>query len=141
MERVVADSTTEPWFRTLLVGGFAALAIVLSVVGVAGVTAYAVSRRTREIGVRIALGATPGSVVVLMVSQGFTATAAGIAAEIAGVLALTRLLSQFLFGVTATDPAVFAGATAVVTVAALAATYVPARRAASIDPMLTLRAE
>ena len=141
MERVVADSTTEPRFRTLLVGGFAALAIVLSVVGVAGVTAYAVSRRTREIGVRIALGATPGSVVVLMVSQGFTATAAGIAAEIAGVLALTRLLSQFLFGVTATDPAVFAGATAVVTVAALAATYIPARRAASIDPMLTLRAE
>ena len=110
-------------------------------VGVAGVTAYAVSRRTREIGVRIALGATRGSVVVLMVSQGFTATAAGLAAGIAGALALTRLLSQFLFGVTATDPAVFAGATAVVTVAALAATYVPARRAASIDPMLTLRAE
>ena len=141
MERVVADSTTEPRFRTLLVGGFAALAIILSVVGVAGVTAYAVSRRTREIGVRIALGATRGSVVVLMVSQGFTATAAGLAAGIAGALALTRLLSQFLFGVTATDPAAFAGATALVTVAALAATYVPARRAASIDPMLTLRAE
>jgi putative ABC transport system permease protein len=141
MDRIVADSTTEPRFRTMLVGAFAALAVVLSIIGVAGVIAYAVSRRTREIGLRVALGATQRQVVTMMIARGFVPTMIGVGVGLAGALAVTRLLSGLLFGVATTDATVFAEASAILAVAALAATYVPARRATAIDPMIALRAD
>ena len=141
MDQMVAESTVEPRLRTLLVGAFAGLAVLLSVVGVAGVIAYAVNRRTQEIGIRVALGATSGQVVAMMLARGFIPTMVGVAAGLGGALAASRVLTGLLFGVAATDAGVFAGATALLTAAALVATYVPARRATTIDPMLALRAE
>ena len=141
MDRMVADSTTQPRMRTLLLGAFAALAVMLSVVGVAGVIAYAVNRRTREIGIRVALGATRSQVMTMMLARGFVPTVAGVVAGIAGALAVTRVLSGLLFGVAAIDAGVFAAATAVLTAASLLATYLPARRAMSIDPTVALRCE
>src|SRR5262249_7184194 len=99
MDRVVTRSTSEPRFRTVLVGSFAALALLLSVVGVAGVIAFTVERRTREIGVRVALGATKLQVVAMLMRQGMAPAAVGIAAGLAGALALSRLLAGLLFGV------------------------------------------
>ncbi len=139
MERVVSDSTIEPRFRTVLLMAFAGLALVLSVVGVAGVIAYAVSRRRQEIGVRVALGATGGRVIAMLLMEGLWPAAGGIIIGIAGSLLLTRLLSGLLFGVTATDPLVFVMASATLLAAALAGTFVPARRAASVDPIVALR--
>ena len=139
MEKVVADSTNEPRFRTLLLTAFAALALVLSVVGVAGVIAYAVSRRRQEIGVRVALGATSGRVTSMMLLEGLWPAVAGILVGIAGSFALTRILAGLLFGVTATDLMVFTTATVTLLIAAIAATFIPARRAASVDPMVALR--
>lgn len=141
MDRMVADSTMEPRLRTLLVSAFAALAVLLSIVGVAGVIAYAVSRRTHEIGIRVALGATRRQVVTMMVARGLVPTMIGVAIGVAGALAVTRVLSGLLFGVTVTDASIFAEATAVLTLAALIATYIPARRATTIDPVIALRAE
>lgn len=141
MEQMIADSTTQPRFRTMLIGAFAVLAVLLSIVGVAGVITYAVGRRTQEIGIRVVLGATRGQVVSLMVRQGMWPAAIGVAVGVSGAFALTRVLSGLLFGVTATDAGVFAAATAMLTLAALAAAYVPARRATAIDPMVALRAD
>ena len=141
MEQMVADSTTEPRFRTLLVAAFAALAVLLSIVGVAGVVAYAVSRRTHEIGIRVALGATQRQVVTMMVARGFGPTMIGVVGGVTGALAMTRLLSGLLFGVATTDVGVFVGATATISLAALVATCVPVRRATTIDPMIALRNE
>ena len=141
MDALVAESTTEPRLRTMLVGAFAALAVLLSVVGVAGVIAYAVTRRTHEIGIRVALGATRRQVVGMMVARGFVPTLIGVAVGIGGALAITRVLSGLLFGVATTDASVFITATAILTFAALVATYVPARRATTIDPMIALRGD
>jgi putative ABC transport system permease protein len=141
LNQFVAASTSEPRVRMLLLGAFAALAVLLAVVGVAGVIAYAVSRRTREIGVRVALGARAGDVIRLVLRQGMVPAVAGIGLGLAGAAALTRLLAGLLFGVTPLDVTVFAAATIVLGSAALAASYLPARRAASVDPMAALRAE
>jgi putative ABC transport system permease protein len=141
MGAVVDESTTEPRFRTLLLGAFATLAVLLAVVGVSGVISYAVGRRTHEIGVRVALGATRWDVVSLLLRQGLLPTTFGLTLGIAGALVLTRVLASLLFGVSTTDFTVFAGATALLALAALGATYLPARRATGIDPMLALRAE
>ena len=141
MDRVVVDSTAEPRFRTLLVGVFAALAMLLSVVGVGGVIAYTVSRRTHEIGVRVALGATGGTVVRLVMGQGLRPAALGLAIGLAAAFALTRVLAGLLFGVSAIDAGVYAGAAGLLWLAAVAATYLPARRATSVDPMTALRAD
>ena len=141
MDRMIAESMTQPRFRTLLVSAFAALALVLAIVGVAGVIAYAVSRRTQEIGIRVALGATGSRVTSMMLMEGLWPAAAGVGMGIAGAIALTRVLSGLLFGVTATDPVVFAICAATLLAAALAATWIPARRAATVDPMIALRAD
>jgi ABC-type antimicrobial peptide transport system permease subunit len=141
MDQIVAVSTTEPRFRAMLVGAFAALALVLSVVGVAGVISYTVGRRMHEIGVRVALGATGRQVVGLLLAQGMWPAAMGIAIGLAGSLALTRVLSGLLYGVAATDVGTFAFAAAVLASASLAATYLPARRAMTVDPVIALRAE
>jgi len=141
MEHVVALSTTEPRFRTMLVGAFATLALTLSVLGVAGVISYTLSRRTHEIGVRVALGATRGQLVRLLLAQGTRPTAIGIAIGLTGALALTRVLAGLLYGVTATDAGTFAASAAILAAASLVATYMPARRAAGVDPVIALRSD
>jgi putative ABC transport system permease protein len=141
MEQVVGNSTAQPRFRTWLLATFAGLALLLSVVGVAGVIAYSVSRRTHEIGVRVALGATGNNVISLLMRQGMVPTGVGVALGAAGSLAFGRVMSGLLFGVTATDSSVFAVAALALICAAALATYLPARRATSIDPMIALRSE
>jgi putative ABC transport system permease protein len=134
-------TTTEPRFRTLLVAAFAMLAVLLAVGGVAGVIAYSVGKRTHEIGVRVALGATRGNVVLLLLQQGMLSTAIGLGVGIAAAFAMTRVLANLLFGVSTTDVSVFAGASVLLAVAALGATYLPVRRATRVDPVIALRAE
>jgi putative ABC transport system permease protein len=141
MRAVLDESTIEPRFRMVLVGAFATLALILAVIGVSGVISYAVGRRTHEIGVRVALGATRADVVSLVLSQGMLPTTIGLTVGLAGALALTRVLASLLYGVSTTDVAVFSGATALMAVVALGATYLPARRATTIDPMMALRTD
>jgi ABC-type antimicrobial peptide transport system permease subunit len=125
----------------LLLGLFAGLALVLAAIGIHGVLSYAVSQRRREIGIRMALGARSSDLVALVVRQGVTLAAVGLAAGLAGAFVLTGFLSTQLFGVTPTDPATFATVAAVLFVVALAATVAPAHRAASVDPIVSLRSE
>jgi putative ABC transport system permease protein len=141
MDGVVADANAEPRFEMLLLGMFAAVALVLAAVGIYGVMSYSVSRRTHEIGVRISLGATRADVLRLVMRQGLTLAFAGSAAGAAGALMLSRLMTKVLFGVKPTDPVTFAAVVVVLTLVALIATYVPARRATCVDPMTALRAE
>jgi putative ABC transport system permease protein len=141
MAAFLDESTSDARFRTLLIGAFATLAVLLAVVGVSGVISYAVSRRTHELGVRVALGATRRQILSLVLRQGMRPTAIGLAMGLCGAAALTRLIAGLLFAVSAMDFAVFAASTALLTVAALTATYLPARRATTVDPMLALRAE
>ena len=139
MEEAMADSVSQPRLRTMLLALFSALALALSLIGVYGVMAYAVSERTHEIGVRIALGASPADIRSLIVGQGTRLAAAGIAIGIAGALATSRALGALLFGVSATDPATFALAALFLAVAGVAAAYIPARRASRTDPVALLR--
>jgi putative ABC transport system permease protein len=137
----VAHSTQGRRFTVALLGAFAALALVLATVGIYGVISYSVTRRTHEIGVRMALGAERGRIAGMVVGRAAMLGGAGVALGAAGGLALTRLLRSMLYGVSATDPAVFAGASLfLLTVAALAG-YIPARRAARVDPGVALRHE
>jgi putative ABC transport system permease protein len=141
LDQYFADSVAEPRFGSLLLGTFAGLAVLLACLGVYGVVSYAVVQRTREIGIRMALGAGGGSVVRSVLYRGMLLAFIGVTIGLAGSFALVHLLSSMLFGVQATDPLTFAlAAVALLGVAALAS-YVPARRAASIDPMQALRTE
>jgi predicted permease len=128
-------------FDLTLVGVFAAAALLLAVAGIYGVTAYGVAQRTREIGVRIALGASTTDVLGLVLGQGLRMTLIGLGAGIAGAVALTRTLQSLLFGVAATDPATFTAVTLLLVAVAALACYVPARRATRVDPMVALRDE
>jgi predicted permease len=129
------------YFNLTLVAAFAATALALAVAGIYGVMAYTVSRRRREIGVRVALGANPGDVRRMILAQGLATTAAGLAAGLLGALGLTRTLESLLFDIAPTDPATFAGVVVVLAVVAALACYVPARRATLADPMEALRQE
>jgi predicted permease len=141
MNDFLSDSVAQPRFTTLLLGGFATLALVLALVGVYGVMSYTVNQRAREIGVRLALGARRIEVVRMIVRQSLAHAFAGVMLGLAGAAAATRLLSGLLFGVSATDPAAFAGAATAVVLASLAATYVPAFRASRVSPVSVLRSE
>ncbi|HKV28476.1 MAG TPA: ABC transporter permease [Candidatus Acidoferrales bacterium] len=141
MDQMIASSNAAPRFQTVLLGIFGALGLVLAVVGIYGVISYSVSQRTHEIGIRMALGAEPQQVMRLVIAQGLKLALAGVAIGIAASLALTKLMASLLFGVSATDPVTFAGVAMVLTIAALAACYIPARRAMRVDPMVALRYE
>jgi len=128
-------------FNLTLVGSFAVAALLLGAVGIYGIMSYWVSRRTREIGVRLALGAEPGDVVRMTLRHGSITVAAGVVIGLAGSFVLTRSMQSLLFGVRAADPVTFAGVTLLLALIALVASYVPARRAAKVDPMVALRYE
>jgi predicted permease len=135
------DSMAQPRFRTLLLGLFGVVALVLAAVGIYGVISYSVAQRTQEIGLRMALGADPAQVLGLVVGQGMKLVLVGLAAGVAGAFGLTRLFSSLLFGITAGDPLTYFGAVFVLIVVSLLACYIPARRAMSVDPLVALRYE
>jgi putative ABC transport system permease protein len=141
MEDVVNQINTRPRFSLLLLATFAGAALILAAVGIYGVMSYSVSRRTHEIGLRMALGAGQGDVLRLVVRQGMRVALIGAAAGLAGALLLTRLMATLLYGVRSTDPPTFLLVTVVLTAVALVASYIPARRATRIDPLLALKHE
>jgi len=124
-----------------LLGTFAGLALVLAVIGLYGLLAYTVTQRTHEIGIRIALGASPAAVLRSMLKQGTTITMTGLAIGVPSAVALSRLISTWLYGVTSGDTLTYLAVAAVLSGAALLACYIPARRAANVDPMVALRHE
>jgi ABC-type antimicrobial peptide transport system permease subunit len=139
MRDVVAASTVAWRFRAILLGTFGALALFIAAIGVYGVISYSVAQRTQEIGVRVALGALRRDVLALVVWQGMRTSLIGIAIGLGSAYALTRLMVNLLFGVSATDPLTFVGIAFLLALVALAACLIPARRAMSIDPMTALR--
>jgi predicted permease len=141
MDETIAESMAGTTYQTTLLAVFAVLALVLAAVGIYGVMSYGVSQRTHEIGVRMAIGASPGAVMKLILGEGLRLVLIGLAIGIAGAFALTRSLSSLLYGVGAGDPLTFAGVAVVLAAVALAACAVPARRAMRVDPMLALREE
>ncbi|MEP6768611.1 MAG: FtsX-like permease family protein [Acidobacteriota bacterium] len=141
MRDVLSRAVAKPRFRTVLVGLFAASALLLACAGLYGVISYGVARRRYEIGVRIALGATPSGVLRIFLARGFRLAAAGVVVGSLGALAAGRLLSGLLYGVRPADPATYAGAAALLLVVSFAASLVPAMRAAGTDPLTALRSE
>jgi putative ABC transport system permease protein len=141
MDRVVADANAQPRFEMLLLGVFGAVALLLAAVGIYGVVNYSVSRRTREIGIRISLGASRADVLRMVVLQAMMQGLTGGAVGLAGAILLSKLMTKMLYGVQPTDPLTFGGVTIVLGLAALLATCVPARKASQIEPMVALRNE
>ena len=141
MRQRVAGATAQPRFRTLLLGVFAGLALLLAVAGVYGVMSYFVGERTREIGIRQALGARPGQVLQLVINEGLGLALAGIASGLLGAFALTRVLDRMLYQTSATDPAIFGGVALLMAAFAVLAGIPPARRATRVDPIAALRHE
>ena len=141
VQQVYSAALGSRKFNLILIGFFAVTALLLAAAGVFGVMAYSVSRRTREFGVRVALGATSGDVLRMVLGQGMRTILLGVAIGIGGSFALTRALSSLLFGVTATDPVTFAAVTLLLVAVALLAGYIPAKRATKVDPMVALRDE
>jgi putative ABC transport system permease protein len=141
MDAVLAASVSDRRFSMLLLTAFAAMALLLAVLGLYGVASYAVNRRTQEMGVRMALGARPRHVLALVIGEGLRLAVAGMAVGGAAALALARIMSESLYGVAPTDPLTFVAMAATLIVAALVAVSLPARRAARLDPMAALREE
>ena len=131
----------QPRFRTLLLSGFGALALVLAAVGIYGVIAYSVTQRTQEIGIRMALGAQRGDVLKMVMRRGAMLTLVGLGIGLLGSTGVARALSRFLFGISAGDPLTFFLGVAVLAAVAMAATLIPALRATRIDPLVALRYE
>jgi putative ABC transport system permease protein len=141
MEQRLRRSVARPRFNTMLLASFAGIALLLASVGIYGLIAYWVTQRTHEIGVRMALGAEPSEVMRLVVRQGASLAAVGIAVGLAGSFALTRLLKMMLFGIGTTDALTFVAAPLAILAVVLLATSVPARRATRISPVVALRYE
>jgi predicted permease len=141
MDDVVAEANAQPRFEMALLGVFASVALMLAAVGIYGVMSYSVARRTHEIGIRISLGASRTDVLRLVVRQGMVLALAGSGAGIIGALLLSRLMTKLLYGVLPTDPVTFTGVAVLLMFVALAANYLPARRATRVDPIVALRYE
>jgi putative ABC transport system permease protein len=141
LERIKTESMAGNRLNSLLLGGFATVALLLSAIGIYGVISYSVVQRTHEIGIRAALGAGSGDVVTMILKGGMLMAGAGLVLGLLGALVLTRLITTLLFGVGARDPMTMAGVGAILAIVALLASYVPARRAAKVDPMICLRYE
>ena len=141
MNQVVSAATAEPRFYVMLLGAFAAVALILAVVGIYGVMSYSVSRRTQEIGIRMALGARSTDVIRLVVGQGAFLAVVGVGIGVIVAFAVTGLMGRLLYGVGPSDPVTFVGVAAVLLAVAILACYIPARRAARVDPIVALRYE
>jgi predicted permease len=141
MDEVVSQSLARENFNTLLLTLFAAIALLLAAIGIYGLISYGVEQRMQEIGIRVALGAARGDVLRMIVSQGAKLAAIGVAAGLAAAFGLTRLLASLLYGVKASDPVTFAGVALAIGLVALTASYIPALRAAAVDPNRALRHE
>lgn len=141
LRQLVATSIAPRQFLLVLMGAFSAVGLFLAAVGLFGIVNYLVTQRTREIGLRIALGAAPHSIVQVLVGEGIRLAVIGVAIGLIGADGLTQLLSGLLFGVRPTDPLAFAGAILLVLIVAGLASYLPARRAAALSPMVALRTE
>src|SRR5437868_3910569 len=141
MNEVVSKSMVQPRFLALLLATFSGIALFLAAIGIYGVMAYSVAQRTQEIGVRMALGARPLHVLQLVLGQSLGMLLIGIVIGLAGAFALTRLMRTLLFEITATDPLTYVSVIGLLTAVALLACYIPARRAAKVDPLIALRYE
>jgi ABC-type antimicrobial peptide transport system permease subunit len=139
MEQAIGDSIAQPRLRTVLLTVFAGVALVLALSGVYGVMAYTVLQRTQEIGVRVALGASQQEVVRMVVGQGARLAVIGVVLGLAGAVIASRALEGLLFEMPGLDPVTFAAAALLLTAAAVLASYLPARRAASVPPVISLR--
>jgi ABC-type antimicrobial peptide transport system permease subunit len=141
MDSVISDSVASQRFSMILLAVFAGLALTLAGVGIYGVISYVVGQRVHEIGIRMALGAQPQDILRLILSSGGKLAGLGVAVGVAAALVLTRFMAALLYGVETTDPLTFVGVALLLSVVALTACYVPARRATRVDPMSALRYE
>jgi ABC-type antimicrobial peptide transport system permease subunit len=141
METLIARSVARQRFSMTLIGVFAVLAMLLAAVGIFSVMSSLVAQRTHEIGIRMALGAQPRDILSMVVRHGITLTLVGVGCGLAAAFAFTRLMTSLLYEVSATDPVVYGGITALLAAVALAACYLPARRATKVDPLIALRYE
>jgi ABC-type antimicrobial peptide transport system permease subunit len=141
MREIYDESLATTSFTLVMMGIAGAMALILGLIGIYGVISYAVSQRTREIGIRVALGAEPGTLRRLFVRYGLALAGSGTALGLAAAAGLTRLMKSVLFGISAVDPLTYTAVPLVLVAATVLASYLPARRAATVDPVETLRAE
>jgi predicted permease len=141
LDQIIGFQIAEPRFRSFVIASFAIVTLVLAAVGLYGLISFSVAQQTREIGIRVALGAAPAQVVGPMLRRGLALAASGVGIGLVGAFFASRVIAQFLFGVTATDPLTIAGVSGLLIVVALIATWIPSRRALRVDPIVALRAE